>query len=290
MRNNDLIIGLYNSLISSNDFSSLEFEMFKSLQDVDRWMLLKYILLHKSIRPIHFLHIPKTGGTTLGTSLGKDGKALVIHVDCSPKDYLNQLKRLIALEGKKPVITRAHHSLSTLKEADVISCFRVMFTVYRDPIKAHVSNVNMIMRRLKSFALNEAMPENVMHFCTVWHGVLQRPFQYSVEYAKYIISSKEYFNQVGNLYSSYLDLKSLIEFVNDRKLLIFDCHNFDDIYTEVFDYSKPPERLNVSEEPLLRVDDVSENTYKILITRDIELVSFISNNIMKPSQLRSYLT
>jgi len=252
------------------------------LKPVERWKYLKEIFIkEKKRKVIHFLHVPKTAGTTLGVSLQSDKKANVVSVDAPVKEFLNHVKIVKKERDKEKVIlTRAHHPFHILRKADVLDSFSSIFSAYRDPIAIHISNVNMIMSRLEKFNNKVSIKEPELSFCKKWDHILKSKnivFQNTKEVALQIINSNEYIKEMGNLYYKFFG--DCTE--EELKLISFiDYRNFDDVYTKIFFYNDVPNRLNVGTNKIISYSDLNNNIIEKLIEKDKFIIDYIQNNLV----------
>ena len=227
----------------------------------ERWLLLKKIIEEKENRVLLFMHIPKTGGTTFGETLAEDGVAHVVSVDAEHTMFLNQVYSFIHDTSLKPIVIRAHHSLSTILKSgiSISSNGQVTFiSAYRNPVDVHISNVNMIIQRLNHYYMPEiTTPTDIIEFCENWINRLNIKDRESIPSGYDIISSLDYANHMGNIYSTFLNHHSWQELVNCNKLKFIHYTSFDEVFMSVFNYSKPPKRKNVMETNHLQRSNLS---------------------------------
>lgn len=277
-----------NDLIVNPKFEPVVLQEIAALNLLERWMLYSAILELKSLSAVHFLHVPKTGGTTFGETLGKDGKAIIISLDSLPETFYRQLLRLKAASSKSLIISRAHHGLSLVLKSNCIKHIRLIFTAYRDPIDVHISNVNMIMRRIASYNDGVDMPHIEKTFCRHWLNTFNNSFENTKTFAHIIIVSKEYQDEMQGIYSQLFNVRGWEELIYSNKLAAIPSTLFDDMFVEVFGYESPPVRKNVSKSPILERADLDEKIFSKLIQRDEKITKFLSKHLIEPSDLKKY--
>lgn len=281
-------LSIANDLIINPNFEPVVLQEIVALSLLERWMLYSTILELKSLSTVHFLHVPKTGGTTFGETLGKDGKAIIISLDSLPETFYRQLLRLKAARSKSLIISRAHHGLSLVLKSNCIKHIRLIFTAYRDPIDVHISNVNMIMRRIASYVDGANMPDIEKTFCEHWLEKLDNSFENTKTFARIIITSKEYQDEMQGVYSQIFNVRGWEKLFYSNKLAVIPSMLFDDMFVDVFDYGSPPVRRNVSKSPILERADLDEKVFSKLIQRDEKIIKILSKHLIEPKELKKY--
>ncbi|WP_290653986.1 hypothetical protein [Idiomarina sp.] len=256
----------------------------------ERWELIREVLNNKKNKILLFMHIPKTGGTTFGERLAEDGVACVLSADADDKTFLEHLFYLIHADQSRPVVVRAHHSLRTFLGSgiDLSNSNKVtLISAYRRPIDVHISNVNMIVERLRLFYKDpKSLPNNVRDFCELWVsrlGVTDVPTGYEV------ISSSAYIDNAAGLFSNFFNLDSWRELILSRVLKVINYTDFDQIFTEAYGYSKPPSRKNVMSINYLSKDDVDVDTKMRLTSKDEPYSKFIEANLSEAKDICSFV-
>lgn len=261
-------------------------KLIEPFSTLERWLFLSEIFKQKSISPVHFLHVPKTGGTTFGETLGQDKKALIISADAQSATLARQIMRLVNAPENSFVLTRAHHSLKVLDQAQCLSLFSLIISSYRDPLAVHVSNVNMIVRRLARFINKEKMPEAELAFCQEWQAALKNQFRNSQEFAIELLKSDAYAQKMGTIYHRFYNLTGWNKLIRHKKLVVIASSSFDKMFTDVFDYPSPPKRKNVSDNPILNVRDIQKENYQHLIESDQSIIQFLESNLVEPKDIK----
>lgn len=163
--------------------------------------LLSYCFKHSRTKVVHYIHIPKTGGTSIGENIEKSEMMSVISIDDEFQRLLVQLNNALNNKEIRPILTRAHYPYIYLRAAKYLEhCDRV-FTTIRCPFEIAISNAYMIARRLLG---NQDALE----------ATLSKDFDINVsinEYMKWdihklaekIISSKKHIEMFENLYEKF---------------------------------------------------------------------------------------
>lgn len=266
-------------------------DIISNLSLFERWQLLRCFLEKKQSIVFHFLHVPKTGGTTFGETLSKDKKTVTISVDAAPLTLAKQLIRLVNASPTELVLTRAHHGLALAYDSGCAESFKFIFSAYREPKAIHISNVNMIMRRLNN-ALN-TLPENESEqlFCKFWQKNLPSKFEYTQEFALKLLLSSAYRREMGQVYTRFynVSVSRWRKLIRKKQLLILPSEQFDHVFTEVFNYEKLPPRKNVSSNPLLTGIDVQDEQCSHLITTDSTITSYLEKHLCTAKDLKKAL-
>lgn len=248
----------------------------------ERWEFINALLALKPNPAFHFLHVPKTGGTTFGETLGRDRKVIILSVDASADTLAKQVVRFANTDNQSLVMTRAHHSLALVYNSGCHQRFKLMLSAYRSPASIHISNVNMIMRRVQRYTSRKSQPEAEREFSEVWLSSLRSPFEYNAAYAHQLLTSDHYRQQMGGIYQRFFNSRDWQSLVHKSQLLVIDSQDFDVLLTQGFGYKKAPDRRNVSIQPLLTKNDVSKKEIEPLIAPDREIASFLEQRLSRP--------
>ncbi|WP_426415792.1 hypothetical protein [Aestuariirhabdus sp. LZHN29] len=264
-------------------------EIVEPLSDAERWLLVKECLRQKPSNALHFLHIPKTGGTSFGETLGQDKKAVIISVDALPETLAGQLLRFSNTDEKMLVITRAHHSLKVIENSGCLEHISLVLTAYRNPAEVHVSNVNMIMRRVSNYIDGQGMLKAERIFCKEWLENFPMKFSNTKEFAKCLLRSDVYRDRMGKVYSLFLLGSCWKKMIKSKELFVISSDSFDDLFVDVFDYAVLPTRKNVSVSPMLTLEDFDAKCLSGLVAGDEALAEFLKDSIVKPAQIRDVI-
>jgi len=253
---------------------------------VDRWHLVKDISEKRGLSIKHFLHVPKTGGTTFAESLLSDGKALIVSVDAEREVFERHLSLLRSAKPGDRIITRSHHPYSVLEVAGMINHVDLMFSAYRDPVDLHISNVNMIMRRVSWYLSGaENIPSSIRRFCIEWLERFEVDYSDTKEFARQLIFSKAYLDYMGSIYSKYYNTDEAIAALRGGGIKVIYFTDFDDMFTFVMGYDCPPKRKNITKISYLDRKEFSDEEVGLLIGKDRGLLSDICSAMVKPEEL-----
>ena len=274
----------FHGIINASDLEKKNLNEI-SVNAQDRWRIVRRILAKNLVPADHFLHIPKTAGTTLAESLQSDRRRVVISVDAPFGQFLGHL--LAAHENPMclPILTRSHHHYSALKTAGCMPHFRTVFTGFRPAVSIHVSNVNMLMSRLKKFYLNEVQNVGIKQFCEQWDLFLKDDsiyFDYTKKIAIEILSSNAYLRTYSGIYSRYFrhcteDELDAIKFIHFK--------DFDRLLTGYFGYESAPARRNSSDSKLIVESDCNEHLKKSLLADDLQILPKIRQRLLSSEQV-----
>lgn len=257
-----------------------------------RWILVLHLLRCSNRCANHFLHIPKTGGTTFGEVLAFDRRAAVISVDSDPGTFLGQLRSATYSDPSLPVLTRAHHPYSSVQRGIDEGLVQLVFTAYRDPVSLHVSNVNMIMRRINMFlSCREKLTPLEVQFCHQWMDRMNkfgRCFEDTPQFAKELLLSDYYLQWMGSIYSKFFDTQQSIESVRKGQTKVIFYRDFDEMFTDVMGYETKPERRNVSDRSYIDISGLSAEEAGRFVGEDREIVAILKSSFVKPIELKPY--
>lgn len=260
--------------------------------NAQRWFLLNALLNNANKTALNFLHIPKTGGTSFGESLAYDNHVDIVSVDASPDVFFTQLVQLVYQQGneqEKPVLIRAHHSLLYSATFLTGNLPNLSFFSFRDPIDIHVSNVNMIMRRLKAFSDGVLQNEPERLFSERWLALLNGTFSANNDFAQKIIASKAYQQEMGGIYSRNFDSFDWENRLKSKQLFAIKAEDIDYVFFNAFGYTQLPARRNVSDVKWLAVSDLSEKNKCDLLGRDYRVVEKIKQHLCSGSEFSKAL-
>jgi len=281
-----LVDTIIDKLLNLTSRSSVDDLDFWELTQWDRWLLLNSFFEKIELRPIHFLHVPKTGGTTLGETLGADKKITVISVDARIGIFLKMLVNASRFGAERGVLTRAHHPFGLIKNSGCLSRIKLIFSGYRDPEKIHMSMINMIMRRLKSYYAGEELKHDVRIYCERWVNNIEKEFTYDENFALAVMKSEYYKREASGIYSKFFQDCTASDL---DKICFLNSADFDEIFVKVFDYEQPPPRRNVSDERILNEGNYDVETMKSLVAEDDAIVKEIRRRLISPTELRCRL-
>lgn len=259
------------------------------LSTLERWIFLTECLKQKQSNVLHFLHIPKTGGTSFGETLGQDKKAVIISVDALPETFAGQIMRFQRAKPEELVVTRAHHSLKLVEMSGCLEFISLVLTAYRNPLEVHISNVNMIMRRVANYVKGSQMPAAEKIFCEQWLQDFSEPFTETKAFAIRLLKSDIYRKRMGGIYSLFLKGSSWKKLHRKGKLVVIASEKFDAMFTDVFDYQVLPERKNVSLAPMISVSDIAPSSLASLVKNDKSISVFMDSNLVEPKDLRGLI-
>lgn len=259
-----------------------------NLSNSSRWEIVGSLMNRKQLSACHFLHIPKTGGTTFGESLASDNKALVISVDSDSMTFIRHIKSVIHANPDHLVVTRAHHPYSLISNLVDNGTIKLVFSAYRDPVDLQVSNVNMIMRRMHKYLTGEgSLSKWESEFCKQWLARFERPYENTSDFARELLLSQSYIRYMGSIYSKFLNTKKALEGIRTGKIKMIDSTDFDGMFTDVFDYESTPPRRNVSSTSYIDKASLTVEERMTIIGSDNEIIDLIKENFVKPSDLKS---
>jgi hypothetical protein len=165
-----------------------------------RLNIMSYCFERARTKVSHYIHIPKTGGTSIGESIEKSEMMSVVSIDDEFQRFLTQLSNALKNKDLRPIFTRAHYPYIYLMAAKYLQHCEKVFTTIRCPFEIAVSNAYMIARRVlsnqyplalmsKDFDINVSLEE-----CKKWDVH---------EFAKKIISSQNHIAMFKNLYENF---------------------------------------------------------------------------------------
>ena len=251
-----------------------------------RWRLITEYIGHNGLRFGHFLHIPKTGGTTLAHELERGAETQLISVDAPWDRFLGQLSHLKS-DSSCSLITRAHHIFPQVINAGGASAARFVFSIYRKSSEVHVSNINMIHRRILRFKADpDGQPADVRAFSLHWLGLLEADgveVRETKDTAIAIAASDAYVSQMGGIYGRYFSDCPLEE-VN--KVYFISTEETDDILTTVLGMDRPPARRNTAQSGALQVEDLRQSVIDRLVGDDERIETMIQDRLSSPEDLR----
>lgn len=282
-------IALSERVLSEKKYSPEVAAAIESKSLFERWEFISALLSLKPDPAFHFLHVPKTGGTTFGETLGRDRKVIILSVDASADTLARQVVRFASSDNQTLVMTRAHHSLALVYNSGCHQRFRLMLTAYRPPASIHISNVNMIMRRIRRYTSRKSQPASEREFSEEWLSTLPSPFEYNAVYAQQLLTSDHYRQKMGGIYQRFFNSRDWQSLIRKNQLLVVDSRDLDVLLTKGFGYEKPPERRNVSLQPLLTTSDVSERDIEPLIAPDRDVATFLKQNLSCPDRVMQSL-
>ena len=263
----------------------LRMEEALELGQFERWVLLQTVLGSAPHAALHFLHVPKTGGTTLTAALAVDPRFLVISVDGPRDSFMRQVSRLLEDEESKVVFIRAHHGLSMLKQSGTDKCVDFSFTTIRDPAAIHASNVNMIVRRIRRLVEDQSQSKEEKEYAARWLDVMQGRHERDVDFALEILSTAEYRKEMGAVYAKMLDMPGWKNEVQRGRLLCLDMEELDRVFEEGFGYVKPPSRKNVNTDGPLDADQIPGPVLEPLLADDLEIFRFLQASKADPAEV-----
>ncbi|HEY9041766.1 MAG TPA: hypothetical protein VIN66_06250 [Rheinheimera sp.] len=250
----------------------------EQLSLAERWMLLQHVLNETKRVAFNYLHIPKTGGTSLGETLANDKHVDIVSVDALPVVFARQISRLYNTT-QLPVMVRAHHSLQFSALLIAKGLFTTSFLTYRNPIDIHVSNINMIIRRLVAYEAGEVLTEPEIQFCREWLSKLTTGFADTEQFAVKLANSDAYLQAMGNIYARNLNTANWQKLVKQKSLLVLDTSDIDRVFNRVFKYEKVPLRKNVSHDKWLTVDCLTPEVKQRLQSKDVKVVDFLNRHL-----------
>ena len=252
----------------------------------DRWVLLKTVLNDHPRRVIHFLHIPKTGGTTIASALGSDSRFAVISMDTSSEVFQYQLAQLSDLDQKKIVIIRGHHAFSLLEDSGVVEDVHLSFSTIRDPAEIQASNVNMILRRVAAFLGQERQNREEAEYAKRWLLAMGGRFEPTAEFALEILASTAYLREMGQVYSKFLGGSGWEKALASGRYVCIEREDVDFLLGECFGYSSTPARKNVTYGGPISAEMIPQELKRDLIRNDYRIFDQLRRNALDRRRIR----
>ncbi|WP_171210286.1 MULTISPECIES: hypothetical protein [unclassified Ruegeria] len=292
---------------SSNDFDALFKSKFgfsytedsDALQELrvspyDRWKLVSEILDLLPDAPASlFIHVPKTGGTTLGESVARNNLRNVVSCDAEDKEFLSMLRACCVAPNEMGILFRAHHPYGTIFKNNDESRFDFIFSSFRDPLSVHISNVTMILERLDKYYRGLDQGQGVQKFCEIWDRVIvegELKFNNSSECAVAILASPHYVKTMAGVYDKFFGRCSDEQL---RNVTFFDYRQFDTFMVQRFGFETPPERRNVAQNRKLEIQDIPSMVSQTLLEKDEQIVdriqALISGEMQQPDQTSGFI-
>lgn len=244
----------------------------------ERWVLLEQVLNASGHAALHFLHVPKTGGTTLTTALAADRRFLAVSLDGARDELIQQLRGILEDKQGKVVFIRAHHGLSMSWQSGVADRVDLSFTTIRDPAAIHASNVNMILRRIQCLIGEQPQSPEDREYASRWLKILQGRHDKDIQGAVEILATPEYRQEMGSVYSKMFDVPDWKAEVQSGRLLCFDMEQLDRLFADGFGYDKLPARENVSTDGPLGADQIPRAILDSLIEDDRKIFRFLADS------------
>ena len=254
------------------------------LSPFERWVLLEKGLRGSRNPVLHFLHVPKTGGTTLTAALAADRRFLVVSVDGPPDVFIRQIRGILESRERKLVFIRAHHGWSLVRQSGAAGHVDFAFTTIREPAAIHASNANMIVRRIQRLVGGQSQSQEEREYATRWLDIMQGRHGEDSRFAVEILSTPEYRREMGGVYSTMFDVPDWKDDVLGGRLLCIDMEQLDRFFAEGFGYVQPPPRKNVSTDGPLATDQIPAAILDPLIDPDLEIFRFLSESKVAPEQ------
>lgn len=248
------------------------------LSDWDRWCLLYAVLSRRSFRVLHFLHVPKTGGTTLTAALNADPRFQVVSVDAPEHLFLRQLQVVARLLEPKTVLVRAHHGISLAMDSGVHELAKLALTTIRDPVEIHVSNANMIGRRIACLLEGQKQGQEEKEYAMRWLDVMEGDFEPTAEFSLSILASPAYKCEMGQVYSKMFDHPRWRALVRNRRIMVLDKEQLDEVMIGAFGYPVAPMRRNVDESGQLTPSLIPSRLKAELMQGDGKIFEFLKQN------------
>jgi len=269
--------------LRSNRVDQAAQQIASQLSVLERWVLLARVLEEAPHSVVHFVHVPKTGGTTLAAALSADARFLVVSVDGRAELFIKQLRKLRNDATGRVVFVRAHHGLSLAVQSGANELLSVGLTTLRAPEAIHASNANMIVRRIRKLVANKAQSAEDAEYASRWLAVMQGRHENSLQFALEILSTPEYRAEMGGVYAKMFDIPGWREALRDGKLLCFDKDDLDGLFSTAFGYSQPPSRRNVSNDGPLHADQIPSPLLRSLVESDQEIYEYLSVHRADPT-------
>lgn len=244
----------------------------------DRWEILQraLTLLPRAKLDI-FIHVPKTGGTTLGQNLSSQHLRNVVSCDAPNTVFFQLLRQCFVTPNPQGILARGHHGYTTIfSQIDRAQCASV-FSVFREPLDIQVSNINMIARRMRKFYAGEDQGLSTNQFCENWHAFFQdqkRPFQESAEFCIWLASTELYQRTMGGIYDKFFGACTDEEL---RSIRFVELHAFDAFVVDMFQFAAPPPRLNQTDNSLFLTEHLSDTVRAQLTAADAPIVDRIKS-------------
>lgn len=255
------------------------------LAPLERWALLQSVLNQASRPVLHFLHVPKTGGTTLTAALMADARFSVVSVDGPWVAFLAQLQALVQRADPGLVFVRAHHPLSMVRGSGVGRLADLSISTIREPAAIHASNANMIIRRIQGLLNREKQAVEEQAHASRWLNIMGGEFDPSEQYALDILSAPEYRAEMGGVYATMFDAPGWRRDVEQGRLLCFDMAQLDELFERAFGFPALPLRRNVSTETTLAPDQIPSGLLESLVQDDAEIFQFLLRWKAAPEQI-----
>ena len=248
----------------------------------ERWVLLQRVLSASAHPALHFLHVPKTGGTTLTAALAADRRFLVVSLDGRRDSFIQQLRKVFKDDQGKLVFIRAHHGLSLVRQSGVADQVQFSFTTIRNPAAIHASNANMIVRRIQCLTGKQVQSPEEREYAMRWLNTMQGRHDDDTQFAVDVLAMPEYLAEMGAVYSKMFDVPDWKEEVRSGRLLCFDLEQLDRLFADGFGYDTPPVRKNVSTDGPLHAGQIPDGILDPLIETDLEIFRFLADSRSDP--------
>lgn len=263
------------------------------LKPLERWVLVRKILAEVPHAAIHFLHIPKTGGTTLTSAMDADPRFIVVSVDGQIDIFLQQLRRLVTEQERKIAFIRAHHGLSLLADSGASEQVAFSFATIREPAQIHASNANMIVRRIRHLLGDRSRSDEEKEYAARWLKIMHGRHEDTEQFAIDVLSTPEYLSEMGSVYAKLFDSVDWQQALHRNDLFCVCKEHLDELFSEALGYAKPPGRKNVTTRGPLSAERIPRDTLKRLIAKDqriySELNRQVTNSIALSSKLRALI-
>jgi hypothetical protein len=254
-----------------------------------RWELVCLLIKKTGCKAAHFLHVPKTGGTTLCEALAERGSARVIYVDSDPLTFASHLKSACCAESQAPILTRAHHPHSVMEKVFSTGLIDLVFSSYRDPVSLHISNVNMIMRRMNLyFSTPSRLTEWETRFCTTWQGRFESDYENTDSFAKRLLLSDSYIRHMGSIYNKLFNTGEAVTSIAKKQIKIIYYKDLDSVFTNMTGDCAVPERRNVSDNTRVIESELSSEERARIIGNDDGILGLIRKFLVGPFDISAY--
>ncbi len=223
---------------------------------------------------IYFLHIPKTGGTTLRDIISRQYKRENIFTVPSLKESNAALNDLAFEEKKQLEIVQGHLKFGIHEATDRPSQY---FTILRDPIKRVISSYNYILQ-VKNHPFDQSTTEKVMTIQELYesgvnplliNGQTQLVSGVTGKNNDPLIKSEDILQKAKNNIADFFITVGLLEEFDASLLIMQKMLGWKTPYYSIANRSKPEHTIAISDETIAFLTEQNE--------LDIKLYQFVSD-------------
>ena len=259
------------------------------LNVAERWALLSRLVRDTSIKVLYFLHIPKTGGTTLTAAMATDPRFQAVSMDGAAQSFVQQLQGFANSDSDGVLFLRSHHGLVYALESAILDLAGVSFTTIRHPREIHASNVNMIVRRIAALEQQQLHSSEEVDQARYWLEVMGGCSDHPAQFALDILATAAYRREMGGVYATMFNVPQWRQLIRQKQLLCIDKDDLDRLSSEAFGYVQVPVRKNVSVDGPLNGSDIPDRIIKPLLAGDERIFDFLDTHRSSVSDFSSAL-